>query len=231
MAPRRALLIDGLGTLVALTPPAPVLVRELAARFGLEISAEAAQHALATEIRFYRAHMGSGRDTDSLTALRRRCGEVLRDALPAPARRLSIDEATEALLSALRFEPYPDAREALVRARTTTPPTRVIVVSNWDVSLLGVLELVGLAPLVDGVVTSAVIGAAKPAPLIFEHALSLAGVSASRALHVGDSPDEDVAGALAIGIRPVLLDRARARPAVPAGVARIAGLAELPWPP
>lgn len=227
---RPALLIDGLGTLVALTPPAPVLVRELAARFALDVSEGDAQRALAAEIRFYRAHMGSGRDAGSLSALRRRCGEVLRDALPPAARRLSVEEATEALLAALRFEPFPDAREALVRVRRASPPARVIVVSNWDVSLLEVLELVGLTPLVDAVVTSAAIGAAKPEPAIFEHALWLAGVAASSAVHVGDSVSEDVAGALALGITPILLDRVGARPPVPAGVARIGSLGELSHP-
>ena len=108
---------------------------------------------------------------------------------------------------------------------------RVIVVSNWDVSLADVLERAGLAALVDAVVTSAAVGAAKPAPAIFEHALGLAGVGAERALHVGDSLDEDVRGATACGIGAVLLRRGEG-PVSPApdGVATIGSLAELDWP-
>ena len=103
---------------------------------------------------------------------------------------------------------------------------RLVVVSNWDVSLHGVLEETGLAPLLDGVVTSAELGSAKPAPAIFAHGLALAGVGASEALHVGDSLEEDVAGARAAGIAALLLVRDDAPP--PAGIATIRSLRELP---
>lgn len=226
-----ALLIDGLGTLVSLAPPAPALAHELAARFGLEISEAEAERALAAEITFYRAHMGSGRDADSLRVLRRRCAEVLRAALGPrePVARLDIDALTDVLLRSLRFEAFPDARAALSGARARG--LRVVVVSNWDVSLLEVLELVGLAPLLDGVVTSAAIGAAKPGAAIFRHGLALAGVAADRAIHVGDSLAEDVAGARACGIAAVLLRREGAPGAsIPQDVTTITRLTELSWP-
>jgi len=225
-----ALLIDGLGTLVALAPPAPALRQELAARCAIDVSEEEAGRALAAEITFYRAHMGLGRDLAALAALRRRCAEVMRDALPAsePLAALDLDTLTQVLLSALRFDAYPDARSALVRARRAG--ARVVVVSNWDVSLAEVLERVGLAPLIDAVVTSAAVGAAKPAAAIFEHALGLAGVAAEDALHVGDSLDEDVRGAADCGIPAVLLRRgAPAGAPAPDGVRTIGGLAELDW--
>jgi putative hydrolase of the HAD superfamily len=229
--PPAALLIDGLGTLVSLAPPAPALRRELAVRFGVEVSEAQAGRALAAEIAFYRVHMGLGRDADSLISLRHRCAEVLRGALPASRRLagLRLDDVTDALLSSLVFEAFPDAREALLRARGHG--ARVVVVSNWDVSLLEVLERVGLAPLLDAVVTSAAIGAAKPAATIFTHALALAGVSPQHALHVGDSLEEDVVGAANCGIPAMLLRRAAdAATPVPAGVTAIGSLTELPWP-
>jgi putative hydrolase of the HAD superfamily len=227
----RALLIDGLGTLVSLAPPAPALRHELALRFGVEVSEEEAGVALTAEIAYYRAHMAIGRDADSLGALRRRCAEVLRAALPLSDRLAALDigQVTEALLSALRFHAYADAHPALIRARAAG--ARVVVVSNWDVSLHDVLERLGLAPLLDAVVTSAAIGAAKPAPEIFRHALALAGVQAGAAVHVGDSVEEDVRGAAACGIRPVLLRRGGDDPMADAGaVETIRGLAELRWP-
>jgi putative hydrolase of the HAD superfamily len=84
---------------------------------------------------------------------------------------------------------------------------RLVVVSNWDVSLHDRLAETGIAERVDGAVASAEVGAAKPASEIFARALVLAGVPADEALHVGDSPDEDVGGARAAGIEPVLLVR------------------------
>jgi len=81
------------------------------------------------------------------------------------------------------------------------------VVSNWDVSLHVVLADVGLSPLLDGILTAAEAGSSKPAPAIFAQALRLAGVAPAEAIHVGDSVEEDVAGARAVGIEPVLVDR------------------------
>src|SRR5450755_93983 len=71
----RTLLLDALGTLVALEPPAPALRSELAQRCGLDVSEAQARHALSREISYYRAHLNEGRDAESLTALRHRCAE------------------------------------------------------------------------------------------------------------------------------------------------------------
>ena len=183
---RRALLLDALGTLVALDPPAPALRAELARRFGVEVGVGEAAYALRAEIAFYRANLQRARDEPSLAALRRRCAEVLRDALPQDGRLngIGIDALTEVLLTALRFRAYDDARPALLAARARDE--RIVVVSNWDVSLVGVLERVGLADLVDGVVTSAGMGERKPSPAIFEAGLRIAGTGAGLATHVGD---------------------------------------------
>jgi putative hydrolase of the HAD superfamily len=100
-----------------------------------------------------------------------------------------------------------------------------VVVSNWDVSLHSVLEQLELTHLLDGVVISAEHGAAKPDPSIFARALAVAGVSASKAVHVGDSVDVDVEGARAAGIEPVLLRRDNSPG--PPGVRTITNLIEL----
>jgi FMN phosphatase YigB (HAD superfamily) len=94
----------------------------------------------------------------------------------------------------------------------------LVVVSNWDVSLHGVLDDTGLAPLLDGVLTSAEVGEAKPGGAMFRDALSLAAARPEEAVHVGDSVEHDVAGALAAGLRAVLVDRDGAAGPVPAGV-------------
>ena len=74
------------------------------------------------------------------------------------------------------------------------------------------LRQAGLGDLVDGIVSSAEVGRAKPAPEPFRAGLRLAQVPAAGALFVGDSPDTDVAGAEAAGIRAVLVDRTGAAP-------------------
>ena len=216
-----AILLDALGTLVALEPPAPLLRAELAARFGLEVSERQAARAIAAEIAYYRANLDEGRDAAGLQALRRRCAGVLRAELRAAD--LELDPLVDALLSSLRFTAFADVRPALEAARSRGQ--RLVVVSNWDVSLHGVLRGLELEPLLDGILTSAGTGARKPAPEIFEQALALAGARPEQAIHVGDSLDEDVAGARGAGIEPVLVRR-EPGPSVP-GVRTISSLAEL----
>ena len=60
---------------------------------------------------------------------------------------------------------------------------------------------------VDVAVGSKAHGRTKPHPSIFETALASLGVVASEAAMVGDSPEDDIAGARALGIRALLLDR------------------------
>ena len=219
--PPAAILLDALGTLVALEPPAPRLRAELARRFGLEVSEEEAARAIGAEIAYYRAHLDEGRDPAGLAALRRRCAGVVRAELPACG--LELEPLVDALLASLHFTAFADARPALVAARARGQ--RLVVVSNWDVSLHDVLRKLELEPLLDAILTSAGAGARKPAPAIFEQALALAGVMPEQAIHVGDSLEEDVVGARAAGMEPVLVRR-DGGPSV-TGVRTISSLAEI----
>ncbi len=220
-----ALLLDALGTLVALRPPAPRLRAELAARFGVTISGAEAERAIGAEISYYRAHLDEGRDLAALAGLRARCAEALRRALPATPElaRVGSPALTGALLASLQFDAFADASPTLQAARAAG--RRLVVVSNWDVSLHEVLARLGLAPLLDGIVTSAEVGARKPAAEIFARALERAGADAAAAIHAGDSVEEDVAGARAAGIEPVLVRR-DGGPG-PEGVRTISTLSEL----
>jgi putative hydrolase of the HAD superfamily len=205
----RAVLLDSFGTLVAMDPPA----ERLAATHGIPL--EVAERAFAAEIAYYLAHHVEGRDEASLDDLRDRCAQVLGEELG----RWAPSDVRAAMLDAIRFHAFPDAPPALRELRERG--VRLVVASNWDCSLPQVLADAGLLPLVDGVVASAVVGADKPDPAVFRAALELAGCGASQAVHVGDSPSNDVAGARAAGIRAVLIDREH-------GQGDIASLAELP---
>jgi putative hydrolase of the HAD superfamily len=223
----QAVLIDAFGTLLQMRSPAPLLRAELAAR-GVDVDEERAGRAFAAEIVYYIEHQLDGRDAASLEDLRERCAAVMRDALGVP--ELELHEARDAMLAAIRFDAFPDAEPALreLRARGI----RVVIASNWDCSLPDFLHDAGIDGLVDGVMTSAVAGARKPDRRLFEAALELAGCGPAAAVHVGDSLDDDVAGAATAGIRPVLLrrddDRAEAVPGAAAPCAVIERLTELP---
>jgi putative hydrolase of the HAD superfamily len=203
----RAVLFDALGTLVALEPPAPRLQSELATRFDLAVSQVQAEQAIGAEIAYYRAHLEEGRDDASLVELRARCADVLSQELERIQDRAvpTGPEMVDALLASLSFSAFADVCPALSQLHALG--LRLVVVSNWDVSLGEVLGRLGLSEWLDGVVTSAAVGVGKPDPGIFERGLSAAGVRAGEAVHLGDSPREDVDGARAAGIEPVLVSR------------------------
>lgn len=222
----RAILLDCLGTLVRLEPPAPRLRAELRRVAGVDVGEEAAEAAVRAEIAYYVGHHLEGRDSESLAGLRARCAEAMRGGLGEAGAGLDGETAVRVLLGSLRFTPYPDAAPALRRLRSDG--VRLVAVSNWDCSLDEVLGAAGLGELLDGAVSSAAVGEAKPAPAVFRAGLRAAGAEAGEAIHVGDSLENDVAGARAAGIEPVLLVRDGAPPGEAAGLATVHTLAELP---
>jgi len=218
---RRAVFLDALGTLIRLREPWPGLRELLRRRNGVEVSLADAQRAMLIEMDYYRARCVRAADRESLEALRRECAEILRTEL---ALDLPAEDLIPTLLDALHFEPFADTVPALRAWRASG--LRIIVASNWDVSLHDVLRRTRLDVLVDGVVCSAEVGRSKPDPAVFVAALELAGVAAEEAVHIGDSVEEDVAGAQAAGIEAWLLVRDGTRAQAPVGTRTLASLRE-----
>jgi len=86
---------------------------------------------------------------------------------------------------------------------------RLAVVSNFDYTPTArmVLEREGVAHLFETILVSDAVGWRKPAPRIFEQALQAMGLAPGAALFVGDRADIDVAGAQAVGMRAVWINR------------------------
>jgi putative hydrolase of the HAD superfamily len=102
----------------------------------------------------------------------------------------------------------PDAAPLLTRLRVRG--LRILVVSNFDARVRGVLAALGLAELIDAITISSEAGAAKPDPGIFRIALAEAGEAGtplrpSEVLHVGDTAREDLPAARAAGLDVVLV--------------------------
>lgn len=109
---------------------------------------------------------------------------------------------------------------------------RIAVVSNADGTVEEQLRRDGICQVgpgpgveVGAVVDSGVVGVSKPDPAIFRLALDALGVAPEHAVHVGDTPAADVAGARAAGVHPVLVDPYDHHPE--AGVVRVRALHEV----
>ncbi|MFT3698896.1 MAG: HAD family hydrolase [Kofleriaceae bacterium] len=101
---------------------------------------------------------------------------------------------------AAQVEREPGTRSALKRLAV---PFRLAIVSNGGAAQRVKLARAGIADLIDHVIISGELGIAKPAPGIFEHALTWAACSPESCIFVGDDPINDIAAASAFGMTTV----------------------------
>jgi putative hydrolase of the HAD superfamily len=112
-------------------------------------------------------------------------------------------EMTRAWEHAEKFQIFEDVLPVLDELRSRG--LKLGLVSNTGRNLNDFMSHHGLA--VDAAVSSGAHGKTKPHPTIFQAALELLGVEPEAAVMVGDSIEDDVEGAKAVGMRAVLLDR------------------------
>jgi putative hydrolase of the HAD superfamily len=221
----RAVYFDAVGTLIHPEPAAAVIYAEAAGRFGSRYSLE-----IITQ-RFGRALLEQD-DIDRaggwITSARRErerwrsiVGAVLDDvADPAGCFDFLYSHFAGAL--SWRCEPGAEAlfKDLLARGY------QLGLASNFDERLHALVP--GLKPLqylAENIVVSFEVGFRKPAREFFEAMCRRMGQEAGNILLVGDEPENDCAGAMAIGMQAILFDprgRYGNRPE-----ARIATLGEL----
>lgn len=154
------------------------------------------------------------RTDDTFWTSDERAADVWTGMYELLCRRLGIpdEEATrlaravyDAFGEPARWRAYDDVAPAFRRLRSAG--VKIGIISNWDTRLESILAGLDLLPLVDVVISSAVVGLHKPDPRIFETACARLGVGPLRCAHVGDHYHADVLGAKAVGMTPVLIDR------------------------
>ena len=86
---------------------------------------------------------------------------------------------------------------------------RMALITNFDhpPHVHSRLSALGLRQYFDAVVVSGEVGAKKPDPEIFTLALDKIGMAAEDVAFIGDSIEDDIVGAKAIGMTPILIDR------------------------
>lgn len=103
------------------------------------------------------------------------------------------------------WKPFPEVETVLETLQRKG--FRLGVISNFDSRLFHILDSWNLSHRMERIIVSSRVGADKPHPQIFSYALHAFGVKASEALHVGDHPQEDQAGAEAAGLQSFLVKR------------------------
>jgi 2-haloacid dehalogenase len=115
------------------------------------------------------------------------------------------DEEGEALLRSMRsWQPFPDTRPALTRARENG--LRLAIVSNTDRDIVEhTLRHIGVP--FDAVITAQDARAYKPSDAIFEYALERLGTPPEEILHVAFGFKYDIAAAGRHGLRSAWVNR------------------------
>ena len=224
----KAVFFDAGGTLFHPYPSVGEIYRDVAARYG--------SHAPAGELQ--RLFVEAWRKRDGLGALQSHLNEKIEKEGWRELVRQVFDQAggvedfenffEELYVIFARPEVwrlYPGVLAVLGELKKRGH--RLGIVSNWDSRLLKLCEGLGLNPYLEFVLASAVFGASKPSPRIFGEALRQTGVLPEEAVHIGDSYEDDVKGALAAGIAAILIERGGGASDIFPQVKRIRHLEEL----
>ena len=135
---------------------------------------------------------------------------MLDEGLPDRIGSAAIQRLWEVIDESLDESPpilMPGALEAV--QELSRKPVKLGIISNTGNSsnrAYGrMLKAMGIDDFFGVVSLSNELAMAKPSPEIFHHTLNALGVAPSQALHVGDNPATDVAGAAAVGMKTAWL--------------------------
>jgi putative hydrolase of the HAD superfamily len=216
----RAVLFDVDFTLVKPGPDlGPEGYRVLGQRFGLELDPARYAEARAAAIETVERHPELDHDEEVWVLFTER---IIRGMGGDSDRAYECAvEMTRGWEQAANFELFEDTLPVLAELRAHG--LKIGLVSNTGRDLAAFVAHHALD--VDAAVGSAKHGKTKPHPAIFLSALEELGVRAEEAAMVGDSPEDDIAGARALGMRAFLVDR---EGRFPEAVGRLPDLLALP---
>ena len=207
----KAIFFDAAGTLIYLPRPVGEHYRDVAVRYGVELDAARINHAFrhAWASSPARPSDHQPRPDDDRGWWRNLVDRVLQGVLSADQRTgFDFDAYFEALYAHFAnpgvWAVYPEVPSVLAELRARG--LFLAVVSNFDRRLYAVFEHLALQSYFECIIISSEVGADKPDPYIFQHALSAMRVTPSEAIHVGDDPRCDW-GAEAVGLRVLRLER------------------------
>ncbi len=210
----RTLFFDAGFTLLYPHPSIPEICQEVCQQSGLHITLDSIQQNMeAVEALYFHQRLTSHspwNDEQAITQFWiRYYTNILRPTIEEQDERLLYQLAlavNEEFSKHTSWKIYPEVRATLEQLRAHGYSLGVI--SDWGIALGPILRRLHLTPYFDCLLISAVARYAKPSPQLYELALQRANAIPDYTLHVGDSYIYDVLGARAMGITPVLLDRA-----------------------
>lgn len=128
----------------------------------------------------------------------------------------NLDRKEELMNRAMRYwvfedaDLYEDAIPCITHMKNLG--CRIGIVANQAATVVAALTSHQIAPLIDYMGVSAIVGVEKPNPEIYQKALLALGTDPTKTLHVGNRLDTDVLPAQGLGIRTAWILRGEANP-------------------
>ena len=205
----KAIFFDAVGTLFYLTKTVGDHYAYVGREVGLDLDAQELERAFRTAWKKVpqRAAIDGPRDNDD-TGWWRELVDLVLDQVAPSLNEFDRDNffeiAYEHFAEAGVWELYPDVRGVLEQLQ---PHFQLAVISNFDGRLRLILEHLGISKFFRHVFVSSELGADKPDPEIYQHALQFIDLKPNEVLHVGDDPERDWEAASAAGLSIFRLDR------------------------
>jgi putative hydrolase of the HAD superfamily len=205
----KAIFFDAVGTLFYLNGTVGGHYALVGREVGLDLDArelERAFHAAWNKMP-QRAAIDAPRENDDKGWWRDLVDLVLDQVAPSLSeldRDNFFENAYEHFAEADVWQLYPEVPDVLEQLQ---PRFQLAVISNFDGRLRLILEHLGISTFFRHVFVSSELGADKPDPEIYRHALKFIDLKPNEVLHVGDDPKRDWEAASAAGLSTFRLDR------------------------
>jgi len=206
----KAVLFDAGNTLLTPAIPESQVLSEAAACFGISIDAAVIEKHIPAMYEYYEILFAQD---NSVWSTEKRAADIWMSMYHHICGLLGITEFVpeiarkgyEVYLKPTSWALFDDVMPTLLALKSKEKQLGII--SNWDKSLEGIIDGMGLRHHFGTVLSSAAVEMYKPHPAIFELALRKLGVKNNESMYVGDHIHADVKGALQAGMTAVLIDR------------------------
>lgn len=209
---------DAANTVIEPVPSVGHIYARVAAKYGVEASAESLNKAFPSAWKGVRGEGGASPYGTTEESARRFWFDTVRRTFEEAGHRMPdgtfFDELYRVFELGENWRVAPDLPEALELVRRAGIRTGIL--SNFDGRLRKILAALGLDESFEVMAVSCEIGAEKPDRAIFDAARELAGVKMpSEVGFIGDQKGDDLEGARAAGWRACRIDRSLSGPDAP----------------
>lgn len=216
----RAVLFDAADTLFTTRGSVGEIYADIARRYGSHASTDAIQAAFARHFR--------GAGPISVQNQKQWWKEIVKQVFSDVGMVDNFDEFFDRVFEKFKDSQgwmlFPETLETLEELRRLG--LKLGIISNFDSRVYSVLDSLQIRRFFDAITLSSETGYSKPDREIFESAVLALDVPSAAILVVGDSPEDDVEGAMRAGLSAILIDRKK-RHATESHLRRISSLKEV----